>query len=156
MNFFLKIAIFLLHAALVIAASDDMTETMITQFETKYPGCYSYFWGETEKSDPDVFVYSLKLASEALFHAEGTDFARLVDEMTYIQIEKLEPLKMSYQLDGPTEIGKALKDLFDKLKVPSMSHHASWAVNRATRILYINRVGLETYEREVEDFSKTP
>lgn len=156
MNFFLKIAVFLLHAALVVAASDDMTETMITQFETKYPGCYSYFWGETEKSDPDVFVYSLKLASEALLHAEGSDFARLVDKMTYIDIYELEPSKILSQLDGPTEIGEALRDLLKKLKLPSKPDHASLAVNMAARILYINRVGLETYRGEAEDFSETP
>jgi hypothetical protein len=153
MNFFLKIAVFLLHAALVVAASDDMTETMITQFKTKYPECYRYFWDGIEKSKPHTI---LKLTSEVLFHAEGSDFARLVDKMTYIDIYELEPSKILSQLDGPTEIGEALRDLLKKLKLPSKPDHASLAVNMAARILYINRVGLETYRGEAEDFSETP
>jgi hypothetical protein len=89
--------------------------------------------------------FYLKLLSEATFFTHSLPLKSVMDGMTYGDIRKFMPIQEIFE---KTPFGIELDKAVKKMKIPSQSDEASWALQNVAWVIYLKRVGEKTFKRE--------
>jgi hypothetical protein len=117
-------------------------DRMRTWYSTEFPEGYKRYTDDR----------TLELVAEATFWAYHMPVRTFIEALTYAEIRKFQPLRLSWE---ETDFGRALDDCFKKIKKPSMSHEASFAMQQAAWSLHIKKVGKDVFDAEQEAYSKS-